>query len=549
MNQLAGAEPADVPKILIIDDDENFRQIVVRFLDKLGFQRLTAANGKEGVALASEHVPDLILCDLAMPAMNGYEVLAALRREPKLADIPVIFLTGQSEPKQVRQGMNLGADDYLTKPVDLLDLAGAVEARLKRRQAERQRQRKQMERAMALFAGIVHDLRDPLFAVLGYTDLLKSVADGPQSSEDRSKLMLDRMQQAALRMQAIISETLFLARSRMQRLPFDPARFDLRELCEQLVADHEGNERVRFECGEGRFPILADALRLRQALENLLSNALKYSEEAVRLSLTRSAQGCRIEVSDTGIGIPAEEQASVFEPFFRASNTAARHGHGLGLSAVQSCIQQHGGSIRFVSQRNEGTTFIINLPPAPPTPVMKGETGPGRALRDSRPNPGAPQSPGTACGAGVERHRARPPTASKLTGIIVDDDPLVRGVLRDLLEGSHDLHIAGEAGTIAQARLLASQHEPAVVFLDVNLPDGSGFDLLPTSSGIRRLFLSPAPKNMPSRPLIAKQRIICSSPSAPSGCKGRCGASSSAWRKPSPRGRQRRRPSQAIRSW
>ncbi len=276
-----------VSRVLVIDDDEGFRQVIMKFLCKQGFEGAAASDGKTGVELAAETLPDLIVCDLNMPGMDGYEVLAALRRDPKLADIPLIFLTGQSQPSQVRQGMSLGADDYLTKPVVLADLLGAIQVRLSRRHAQRQRQEKQMERAMQLFGGIVHDLRDPLFVVLGYTDLLRGGPGQAPGGGENSRQILDRMQQAVLRMQAIISETLFLARSRMQRLPFDPGPLDLREFCEQMVADHEESQRVRFQCTPERFPVTADALRLRQALDNLLSNALKYSDGPVMVRLER----------------------------------------------------------------------------------------------------------------------------------------------------------------------------------------------------------------------------------------------------------------------
>src|ERR1017187_9426882 len=212
-----------VSKILVIDDEESFRQVILKFLAKQGFEAVPAADGQTGVRVAAEMLPDLIVCDLNMPGMDGYEVLATLRRDPKLADIPLIFLTGQSQPSQVRQGMSLGADDYLTKPVNPVDLISAIKARLGRRQAQRQRQEKQMERAMQLFGGIVHDLRDPLFVVLGYTDILRGGAGKAPSTGENSTQILDRMHQAVLQMQAVISETLFLARSRMQRLPFDPS--------------------------------------------------------------------------------------------------------------------------------------------------------------------------------------------------------------------------------------------------------------------------------------------------------------------------------------
>jgi two-component system, sensor histidine kinase and response regulator len=219
-------------KILVIDDEENFRQVIIKVLSKQGFEVVAASDGTAGVELAAETLPDLIVCDLNMPVMDGYKVLAALRRDPKLADIPLVFLTGESEPRQVRHGMNLGADDYLTKPVNLDDLLSAIQARLNRRRNQRQRQEKQLERATQLFGSIVHDLRDPLFVVLGYTNLLRGDQGQTAGGLGQPKQILDRMQQAVLRMQAIVSETLFLARSRMQRLPFDPGPLDLHDFCE-----------------------------------------------------------------------------------------------------------------------------------------------------------------------------------------------------------------------------------------------------------------------------------------------------------------------------
>jgi two-component system sensor histidine kinase/response regulator len=146
-NQRKGSDRA-VSSIFVIDDDANFCQVINRFLSKQGYEVVLASDGKAGVELAAERLPDLIVCDPNMPGMDGYEVLAALRRDPKLADIPLNFLTGESQSSQVRQGMNLGADDYLTKPVSLDDFLGAINARLSRHHAQRLRQEKQMERAI-----------------------------------------------------------------------------------------------------------------------------------------------------------------------------------------------------------------------------------------------------------------------------------------------------------------------------------------------------------------------------------------------------------------
>ena len=463
-------------KILVMDDEDSFRQVITKCLTQSGFEVVSASDGKAGVSLAAETLPDLIVCDLNMPGMTGHEVLAALRRDPKLADIPLIFLTGQTQPRQVRQSMNLGADDYLTKPMALADLLSAIKVRLDRRQTQRQRQEQQMERAMRLFQGIVHDLRDPLFVVLGYTDMLRGgVGKTPEAGQNSGQI-LDRMQQAVLRMQAIVSEMLFLARSRTQRLAFDPGPLDLRVFCEQILADHEESHRVSLECVPDRFPVTADALRLRQALDNLLSNALKYSDGPVLVRLSSNAKSCLIEVSDQGIGIPAAEQTSIFQPFFRASNTGDRPGHGLGLSIVKSCIEQHGGSVRFLSSESQGTTFFLELPRSSLSKqaAQLGALGPADGSKGmAEPSPEAPAAMATMSTG------ALPEETGKLRGILVDDDPLVRSLMRDLLATANDVLIVGEAGTVAQARALVKQHEPEVVFLDVSLPDASGFDLLP----------------------------------------------------------------------
>ena len=472
-------------KILLIDDEEDFRKFIGKSLLKHGFEVLEAADGKEGLRRAIESRPDLILCDLLMPQMNGYAVLAALRCEERLAETPLIFLTSQSDPAEVRQGMNLGVDDYLTKPANILDILGAIKARLDRRHAERQRQEKQMDRAMYLFAQTIHDLRNPLFAALTFTNLLKNSADKPAGSHEKSQQIYTGMQQAVTRMQDIISETMFVVRSRMKSLPLKPDAFDLRVFCELLLAGHEPLGRIQFECGQASCPVVADAPRLRHALENLLSNALKYSDGPVLVCLAVTAHGYRIEVRDTGIGIPVEEQASIFEAYFRGSNIGGRPGHGLGLCVARSCIQDHGGTLQFVSHPKQGATFLIDLPASPqPIPVTAEKMPePAGNLAESPalppPMPPEPQLAQRPFSIESQPSQAFSKNTAKLRAIVIEDDPVVRNVLREFLEGSNDVLVLGEAATVAQARLLVRQHKPDVLFLDVNLPDGLGFDLLP----------------------------------------------------------------------
>ena len=221
----------------------------------------------------------------------------------------------------------------------------------------------------------------------------------------------------------------------------------------------------------------------------------KYSEQPVHLRLAHSAGRYRIEVSDQGIGIPRHEQASVFKPFFRASNTSGRPGHGLGLCFVKVCIERQGGRVHFHSELNKGTVFVIELASARPLAAppqdrekrawhVPGGSATGAEKPSPVPRPGSPppnQRPAGLSPQFMPSTPAQPAktlAAGRLRGIIVDGEALERRVLRDLLELDHDIEILGEAATLAQARHLAKRCKPNVVLLAVKLPDGLGFDLL-----------------------------------------------------------------------
>src|SRR5882672_8309080 len=146
-----------MPKILIIDDDIAICEALGKFLRRQGHEVTTATDGRLGLA-ASLAKPDLIICDLAMPAMNGHGVLAALRQDKRLEQIPFIFLSGSANREQVRQSMNLGGDDFITKPASLSEILDAVNSRLQRHQRQQQRHHEELKKAVEIFSGIVNDL-------------------------------------------------------------------------------------------------------------------------------------------------------------------------------------------------------------------------------------------------------------------------------------------------------------------------------------------------------------------------------------------------------
>src|SRR2546426_2599218 len=132
-------------KILVIDDDSAMLTLTVKALQARGFQTVTADDGVAGLEMAKKHLPDLIICDIQMPRLNGYETLAALRQDPVTGTIPFVFLSGLADRKQFREGMGLGADDYLTKPFSIQELMGAVNTRLEKQAAVQRRSEKKIE--------------------------------------------------------------------------------------------------------------------------------------------------------------------------------------------------------------------------------------------------------------------------------------------------------------------------------------------------------------------------------------------------------------------
>lgn len=144
-------------KILIIDDDVAFCEVLGKFLRRQGHEIITATDGQKGLTAALER-PDLIICDLAMPALSGHGVLAALRQDKRMEDIPFVFISGSATREEVRKGMNMGGDDFLTKPAELSEILDTVNSRLLRRERQQERQKAEVKKAVQIFSGIVDDL-------------------------------------------------------------------------------------------------------------------------------------------------------------------------------------------------------------------------------------------------------------------------------------------------------------------------------------------------------------------------------------------------------
>ncbi|MEI7729570.1 MAG: response regulator [Verrucomicrobiota bacterium] len=442
-------------KILLIEDEDNMRLALSKRLRLEGYEVVTAADGEQGLRLARNHLPDLVLCDIMIPKLDGYGVLKAMRNEEQLAAIPVVFLTGLAEPEEVRKGMNIGADDYLIKPVEKVALLSTIEARLTKRKQDQHRNEHREEQVLQTLAGLMHDLRNPLAVVMSYAEF----SDHTAASAGDAKAVIGAVES----MDQQIRDIMVFAKTRFQKLPFQPVRLDLSQLCGRVVEELPEKKRVKLKAEVPECVILADPVQVRSAFINLLSNALKYSsdKQPVEVEVTLVGTQVRLLVRDQGRGISVEELPHIFDPFFRANNSAGITGHGLGLAMARMLVEKNGGKIHVNSKLGVGSEFWVDWAPAPSESSAKS----ARETTALVMSESADDKSGTAV---VPSRRV----------LVVDDDAAARAALVRLIAHYPVLGEPVEVGSLAEAIRWLEQNRFELVFLDVQLPDGLGFELV-----------------------------------------------------------------------
>ncbi|MEZ4592371.1 MAG: response regulator [Chloroflexota bacterium] len=365
--------------ILIIEDETPIRDEVMDWLLFEGFEVLGADNGRIGLNLARQQKPDLILCDIAMPEMNGHELLVEIRSSTDLSQTPFIFITAAADRTAFRKGMDLGADDYLTKPFTHAELLNAIHARLQKESIQAQQQQKQIEmldhafqeerkkrllksRLMAMFS---HDFRNPLTLILMASDILSDGDD--RLTPERKQHQHDRIRGSVHLLLQMLDDMLMVAEMESGFLEYVPKPIMLANFAETIVKEFrlidQGVHKITFFnhlVGQ----VQADRKLFRQILANLLSNAMKYSPANSEITIYLREENGRIqlEVQDQGMGIPEESLPHLFEPFHRANNAKQIKGTGLGLTIVKECVDHYQGEIEIQSKLNKGTRFVVWLP-------------------------------------------------------------------------------------------------------------------------------------------------------------------------------------------
>lgn len=382
-------EAATANVILLVDDNPTNLEILVRSLSESGYKVRVAQDGESAIAQVAYAQPDLILLDVMMPGIDGFETCQRLKQNPETQAIPVIFMTALSEVFDKIKGFQAGAVDYITKPFEIEEVLVRVRTHLAIQTLQNQlqvqnyqlqaeiRDRQRAQEAVQVFLHAVsHDLRNP---VTGGLMVLKSLLDEARSNDgfaSISQSVLQRMIQSHDRQLALINSLLETHANDMGTIALQRRSTHLRQLTEQLAADWqpmlEKDEAELQNLLSGDLPpVNADSDQLCRVYENLIANALKHNPPGLTLTLdaelVNPEEGTapvllRCTVQDNGTGVSPEQAATMFELYQRGSQARRSVGLGLGLYLCQQIITAHGGQIGVVSQPGNGATFWFTLP-------------------------------------------------------------------------------------------------------------------------------------------------------------------------------------------
>ncbi len=366
-------------KILVVDDDFYLMEGIRDILELAGYDVITANSGQTGLNIlqTNKKLPDLIVSDIMMPSMDGYEFLNAVRAEASWVDIPFIFLTARGERADKNLGRELGADDYVTKPFVPDDLLVAVSGKLRR---HRQLQQKHVEQVTNLKQSIMtilyHEFQTPLTYVVAYNDMLQQEVDGVTTDALRS--YLSGIDAGATRIRRLIEDFILLMELEtgeaeesytLHRVPIQDYNMLILPLVEEYKPQMANKlQTLQIEIDPNAVPIYGYEQYLLQVLRCLLDNAMKFGEDGNQVALT--VKRCEedptymcFEVSDTGRGIPEDMLSHIFEPFFQINREFYEdQGSGAGLAIVKRIVELHGGKVHVETVEGEGSTFSILIP-------------------------------------------------------------------------------------------------------------------------------------------------------------------------------------------
>lgn len=371
MNQ----QVTEKPYILAVDDEQLNLELLRFILERHEFAYQGTNDDDYFFELLEEKLPDLILLDVIMPRIEGFELCAKLKSFAQYKDIPVIFLTGKVNVKDKVKGFEVGGVDYVTKPFNEQELIARIQTHIELRRARNQieQQAENLKQSNALkdrmFSIIGHDLRSPLSAAKLKMDFIMRGIIDPKAENfvDGTVFELLKTMDEAL---SLLQNLLGWAKSESDQIQVIPENLDLKDIVDQtfrllkLGSEHKkitlDNKVSEATC------VHADLNTTKTVLRNLLSNAIKFTpfEGRIKVNAISSEENIIIEVQDNGQGIPPEDIPKILNPneHFSKLGTEKEPGTGLGLVLCQNFVRKNGGTLKIKSTVGEGSTFYFDLP-------------------------------------------------------------------------------------------------------------------------------------------------------------------------------------------
>jgi len=364
--------------IMIVDDNPTMLQLLSEMLRDNCYKVRLVTSGALALETARRMPPSLILLDIDMPEMNGYEVCEQLKADAVLSSIPVIFLSALSEMDDKLRAFGVGGVDYITKPFQFEEVHARVECQLNILRLRQNLERRNCELAESnrrlhesellrdnLINMVVHDMRSPLIVQMGFLELIKTQASSRLEEEERD--WVAAAYEASFKITNMVNSLLDISRLEAGKMPIDSKPNDLSQIARAALDFFHpliGQRQIALRPLRGSIRVDCDAFLVQRVIENLIGNALKFTADtgSVSIDITQDKQESRVSVVDNGIGIMPEDLETIFMKFSQSGAQPRRNSTGVGLAFCKMAVEVQGGQIGVNSEPGKGSTFWFTLP-------------------------------------------------------------------------------------------------------------------------------------------------------------------------------------------